>query len=95
MKAVTANLLATGAVVYLGGDRAWVSSLSDAALFSPDDAETALSEAKARTEEIAGAYLIEASEDGAGGRERLRETIRSKGPTVRADLGKQAARGDG
>ena len=73
MKAITANRLSDGAVVYLGDD------------------EAALTAAQGRKTEIADAYLITVSEDGAlSGRERLRETIRTAGPTVRLDLGYQA-----
>ena len=40
---------------------------------------------------VVGAYLIEIEPGkGAIGQERLKETIRAQGPTVRLDLGKQA-----
>ena len=91
MKAVTANRLDDGAVVYLAGDGAWTSDLSAAARFEDDGAKSALEEAQARVKEIADAYLIEVDDKGApAGRETLRETIRKSGPTVRLDLGYQA-----
>lgn len=91
MKAVTANRLDDGAVVYLADDDGWTSDLAKAARFEDDDAKAVLAAAEQRAGEIAGAYLIEVSEKGApSGREALRETIRKDGPTVRLDLGYQA-----
>jgi hypothetical protein len=91
MKAVTGNRLSDGRVVYLSPNDTWTERLACAQFFADDDVEPVLAAAKSRIAEITGAYLIEASEEGAAGREALRETIRSKGPTVRPDLGKQAA----
>lgn len=90
MKAITANRLADGAVVYLAPDGAWAEDLADAAGFPPDCAEAALEKARARLTEIAAAYLIDIGADGApAGREAFRERIRRVGPTVRPDLGRQ------
>ena len=95
MKAVTANLLSDGGVVYLGADGAWVARLRAARLFADAaDAEAARARAAARVTEITDAYLIETTADGsAAGREAIRDTIRDNGPTVRPDLGKQSAGG--
>ena len=90
MKAITGNLLRNGRVVYLTLDGTWTDHLAKAHTFADDDAEGALESAKQRVIEIAGAYLIEVNAGAAAGREALRETIRSAGPTVRRDLGKQA-----
>lgn len=90
MKVVTGNRLADGAVVYLAPDGAWAERLSDARLIEDGEAEAVAEEAKKRVTEIASAYLIEAEAGRAVGREAIRETIRSAGPTVRKDLGKQA-----
>lgn len=90
MKAVTANRLHDGVVVYLAPDGSWTERLADAALYDAAAAEPALAAARARVTEIASAYLIEAEAGRAVGRETIRETIRSAGPTVRRDLGKQA-----
>lgn len=86
MRAITGNRLADGRVVYLAENGAWTERLSEAQLFEAAGAEAALAAAKARVREIASAYLIDADANGAAGREALRETIRSKGPTVRPDL---------
>ncbi len=91
MKAVTANRLDTGRVIYLAENGAWTDRLAKAALFDGEAADAALAEAAGRLTEVADIYLIEASADGApAGREVVRETIRNEGPTVRPDLGKQA-----
>ncbi len=92
MKAVTANRLDDGAVVYLDESGQWTAELALAARYEGDDAEAALADAKRRATEIADGYLIEVTETGApAGRTTLRETIRAAGPTVREDLGYQAA----
>lgn len=91
MKVITGNDLKTGLVVYLGVNGQWIGTLSEAKIFTDDDADSALVGAKERVREISDAYLIEVSEDAlASGRQALHETIRSTGPTVRLDLGKQA-----
>ncbi len=91
MKAVTGNRLADGAVVYLNDNDQWTVRIAHAARFDDDDASAALKATQLRKAEIADAYLIEVSEEGApAGREALRETIRKSGPTVRLDLGYQA-----
>ncbi len=93
MKAVTGNRLTDGAVVYLSDDDLWVETFSDAARFQGDDALAVLAAAQSRTGEIADAYLIDVDDAGAiDGRAKIRETIRTAGPTVRADLGYQAVR---
>lgn len=91
MKIITANRLSDGAVLYLGADGQWTTEIAAARRLSPEETETALAAARARREEVASAYLIDVSNEGTPfGREALRETIRSLGPTVRRDLGRQA-----
>ncbi len=90
MKAVTANRLSDGAVVWLARDGALEDRFEAAALYTDEEAPAALAAVTALTTIVAGAYLIEADEKGPAGREALRETIRRHGPTVRRDLGKQA-----
>jgi hypothetical protein len=82
MKILTANRLADGAVVYLGKGNLWTRAIEDAARLDAEAAPAALAEAKAQVGLFVGAYLIEADEAGIVSRERLRETIRAKGPTV-------------
>ncbi|SMH59956.1 DUF2849 domain-containing protein [Azospirillum agricola] len=103
LKAITANRLRDGVVVFLGPDwnaggevaTAWVESFADAALFPAAKAETALAAAKPRAErEQFGvdiyAFDVE-TENGVPVPVKMRERIRALGPSVRLDLGKQAA----
>lgn len=91
MKAVTGNRLSDGAVVYLNDNDQWTTRIADAARFEDEDTAAVLEAALSRTGEIADAYVIEVTENAApAGREALRETIRTAGPTVRRDLGLQA-----
>ena len=93
MKAVTGNRLCDGAVVYLKDDDQWTVHIAEAAPFQNDDGEAVLKAAQTRVGEITEAYLIDIADDGApSGRQALRETIRTAGPTVRVDLGVQAGR---
>lgn len=90
MKAVTANRLSDGAVVWLARDGSLTGRFEAAALYTDEDAAAALAQVAAQTTLVASAYLIDADAAGPAGREALRETIRRHGPTVRRDLGKQA-----
>ncbi len=90
-KAVTANLLREGTVVWMKADGEWAGRIEDAAAFEGAEADAALKRAEADYTRVIGAYLIEVDPGhGAVGQERLKETIRALGPTVRLDLGKQA-----
>ncbi|MGE4219089.1 MAG: DUF2849 domain-containing protein [Alphaproteobacteria bacterium] len=91
---ITANRLADGAVVYLDGQDRWVERIADACPAADDETLarlTAQAEAAVRARLVVDAYPIEVSAGEAGIRPaRLRERIRSLGPTVRTDLGHQA-----
>jgi len=91
MKAITANLLRDGAVVYLGSNNQWKHEFSSAAYYNDDEAKSILADMmKSSALEVADLYLIDVDEDGAhAGRQVVREAIRSAGPTVRKDLGYQ------
>jgi hypothetical protein len=93
MKAVTGNRLADGRVVYLAPDDLWTECLTAAAQFAADEAADVLAAAQSRVTEVADAYLIDVEAGAAAGREKLRETIRSIGPTVRPDLAREAEAG--
>ncbi|MEE4209122.1 MAG: DUF2849 domain-containing protein [Parvularcula sp.] len=83
LKAVTANDLFTGAVVYRTAHGGWSADLRDAAIFEGDDALSALSLATADEASVVGPYLMDVSPEKApAGRAALRETIRRSGPTV-------------
>ena len=91
---LTASRLREGDVVYFTAAGQWSEWLSDATVA---DAEAESLLARGKRSEAAGdvidAYLVVV--DVVGGRPAplsQRERIRARGPTVRADLGKQARR---
>ena len=95
-RAITGNRLRDGAVVFYSNDAGWVEKLTDASLYEDKaSAETTLAAAKAQAEKERLAVDIYAFEvqvqDGRRVPVTIRERIRSRGPTVRIDLGKQAA----
>jgi hypothetical protein len=94
LKVLTANRLQTGEVLYwkAGG---WVAGLDRADIFSdPAEAESALARARAfvAANQVVTPYLFEVRRTGDGlFPVREREIIRSLGPSVRPDTGKQAS----
>lgn len=90
LQMLTANRLADGDVVYwrAGG---WVTALDRGDIFGAKaDSEAALAAAQEFVTRniVVNPYLFEVREDRRPLKER--ELIRAAGPTVRADLGKQA-----
>ena len=91
MKAITANLLRTGEVVYLGPDDAWVSELQKAQIFLDEiKLKAALSKVEVEVLTIADVYPIDVSMAdnntiSHAGRAALRESIRQSGPTITID----------
>ncbi|CAL1691303.1 hypothetical protein MMB232_01439 [Brevundimonas subvibrioides] len=82
MRIVTANRLSDGRVIYLGdGDRP-VDSVAEAVAFDDDGAEAARARAAGRPEVFVNPYLVEVADHAFVGRDRLKELIRSAGPTV-------------
>ncbi|MCA1297633.1 DUF2849 domain-containing protein [Stappia indica] len=94
MKALTANRLIDGEVVWLGRAAAWVEILAEARVLEGEAAEAealALGAAAVAGRLIVDPYLIDLERaDGGLQPVRLRERIRAHGPTMRPDLGKQA-----
>ena len=91
---VTANRLRDGIAVFLTRSGAWSEKIDEAALALEPQAAAAL-EARAKDDETAtlvtGSYLIDAERrDGRIRAAHIRERLRTLGPTVRLDLGKQA-----
>ena len=88
MKAITANLLRTGEVVYLAQNGDWGTDLNRAQIFTDEEAlQAALSKVEAQVLTIADVYPIDVSrlDDGTimhAGRAALRESIRQTGPTI-------------
>lgn len=97
LQTVTANLLAGGLVVFLTARGRWSAELGEAALaHSKEEAAELLRKAHAANADnvIVDPYLIDIiyAEDGSLRPKKFREYLRTQGPTVRTDLGYQAAR---
>ena len=90
MKIVTANRLSDGRVVYLAENSVWSADIAAARELDGETAQAALSDARQKIRDFADVYVIDAENVAPAGRTAFRETIRSAGPTVRPDLGKQA-----
>ncbi len=91
---MTANRLRDGEVVFLTRSGVWSEKIDDAVLASEPLAVSAL-EARAADDVkatlVTGQYLFEATRvDGKIRADHIRERIRTLGPSVRLDLGKQA-----
>ena len=90
---LTANRLSDGEVVYLTADGAWVGDIASAQILSTEpEGEAALAKGveAERDLQVVHAYLFDITP--ARKPVKMREIIRAAGPTVRPDLGKQAAR---
>ena len=91
MKVITANRLSDGRVIYVAADGAAVDDLSQAAVLEVAEAEAALTLAAARPDVFVNPYLVETDHGVFTGRDRLKETIRSAGPTVGNSLKYESA----
>ncbi len=93
---ISANRLGDGIVVYLTANSDWTECLAKAqATVGKEQGEAALDVAFGAVEAclVVDPYLIDIDDSGGERRPTLgRELIRALGPTVRTDLGKQAAR---
>jgi hypothetical protein len=94
MKALTANRLTDGEVVFWTGE-AWSERFAQARLYDDNAAaEAAEAHAKSRITELVDPYLIEvAVVEGGAAPVSYRERVRAMGPTNKLDHGKQAAGG--
>jgi hypothetical protein len=93
-KILTANRLRDGEVVFLTHSGEWSENIDGAVLATEPQAQAAL-EARGKGDErvnlVTGTYLFDAERrDGHVFATHIKERIRSLGPTVRVDLGKQA-----
>ena len=94
MKILTANRLAPGEVVYWNDLRGWETELQRAQLLEDAVADQALEDAGASVQrcEVVAPYLFPVRlENGRIVPVSARERIRASGPSVRPDIGKQAA----
>jgi sulfite reductase (NADPH) hemoprotein beta-component len=96
MKALTANRLADGEVIFWNAG-AWVERFAEAELFA-DQAAADAAEARAKVEVklLVDPYLIDVDDADGEGPAPLsyRERLRALGPSNKPDHGKQAAGGD-
>ena len=95
-KAVTANRLGDGTVVYLTDDGQWSTRVGDCLVSGAADGERMMDRAAEAepAQHVVGAYLIDVEvADGAVHPLTLREAIRAKGPTVGNAAGGDAAGG--
>lgn len=94
MKVLTANRLSDGEAVWLDADGRWAEEVAAAEIAGEEAAAARLREAGDRAlanNEVVDVNLIDVEiVDGAIRPVRLRERIRAAGPTIHADLGKQA-----
>ena len=91
---LTANRLNDGEVVYLAADGAWVERIAGARTFATKaegEAALAIGVEAERDQLVVHAYLFDVTPADATKPVKMREIIRAAGPTVRRDLGKQAA----
>lgn len=94
MKVITANKLTFGDVVYWTKARDWQPSLQQAQVLDDGDAEGALklaAESVKRCEVVAPYAFPVRVEHSRIFALSAREQIRARGPSVRLDVGKQAA----
>ncbi|HCK19692.1 MULTISPECIES: DUF2849 domain-containing protein [Thalassospira] len=94
LQVVTANRLEDGLVVFLTSDGSWSENINDARTAEDKEAANALlAEASAPELDtvIVGPYLIDVEQQGTDlVPTKYREVLRTKGPSVREDLGYQA-----
>ncbi len=83
MKIVTANRLSDGNPVYRTAD-GWADAIADAQTYDSDDAANeALAAAKKQETIVVGPYLMNVANPGEPvARERVRESIRARGPST-------------
>ncbi|SPU53662.1 Protein of uncharacterised function (DUF2849) [Brevundimonas vesicularis] len=82
MKIVTANRLSDGRVIYAGVDNQPVEHIDQASVLDETAAEGVLAEVAGRPNVFVNPYLVEVLDHVPSGRDRLKERIRSAGPTV-------------
>lgn len=94
LQVVTANRLGDGLVVFLTAESGWSEDINQSRVADGKEAGDALlAEASAPELDtvIVGPYLIEVEQqDGGLVPTKYREVLRTKGPSVRQDLGYQA-----
>ena len=93
-KIVSANDLFDGDVVYMNAGHGWTRRLAEAAIgHDAEGAEALLAAALPQQDKVVGPYLADVAldDDGRPFPTHFRERFRTRGPSNRPDLGKQAA----
>lgn len=93
LEIITANRLGDGLVIFLTAD-GWSARIGDAVVSeSKDDTAALLARAEADASLVVGPYeiTVERQADGSLRPVKYREALRTRGPSVRTDLGYQAA----
>ncbi|WP_417469177.1 DUF2849 domain-containing protein [Maricaulis sp.] len=81
MKAITANRLTDGRVIYRTAQGQWSTRFEDAAALTDDESEAVLAVAETEFAIAVGPYLIELGDKAPAGQKWRREGIRIDGPT--------------
>jgi hypothetical protein len=92
-KIVSANDLFAGDVVYMNSGYGWTRKLAEAAIGHDEaSADALLAKATPQQEKVVGPYLADVAldDDGRPFPTHFREKFRTRGPSNRTDLGKQA-----
>ncbi len=90
---ISANDLYVGDVVYMNSGGGWTRKLAEAAIaHDAGDAEKLLQRAVPQQGKVVGPYLADVAldDDGRPFPTHFREKFRTRGPSIRPDLGKQA-----
>lgn len=94
MQILTANRLVDGDVVFLTGDYDWSIEINDASIARDQEEACRLEDIGTKADKsahVVGCYLVDVViTEGRIEATHYREIMRTKGPTVRGDLGKQA-----
>jgi len=94
MQILTANRLVDGDVVFLTGDDDWSIEINDASIARGEAEACQLEDIGAKADKsahVVGCYLVDVViVEGRIEATHYREIMRTTGPTVRSDLGKQA-----
>lgn len=87
MNIITANRLLDGVVIYRTRDGGWVEDFASSARFSKEESAQALESALLDVTIVVKPYLVPLEDgDTFVKRERNRESIRARGPTIRWDI---------
>ncbi len=90
---ISANDLYVGDVVYMNSGGGWTRKLAEAAIaHDVGEAEKLLQRAAPQQAKVVGPYLADVAldDDGRPFPTHFREKFRTRGPSIRPDLGKQA-----